>query len=523
MHEADWIRLLRETGSRREFLALSSALTGALALRGMPGRREDWRPRLRQYPFTLGVASGDPTPDRVVLWTRLAPEPHAGGGMPDRRVSVDWELAADESFRRIVRRGSTIASPELAHSVHVELRGLEPARPYWYRFFAGGESSPAGRTFTAPRDDPDEALRFVFCSCQHYEQGLFTAYRHMADEDITLVVHVGDYIYENGPADDQVRRHDSPEIFTLADYRNRYALYKADPDLRMAHAAFPFIVTWDDHEVDNNYAGAAHEGDMSAEDFLRRRAAAYQAYWEHQPLRSENRPRGPDMPLYRRFRFGRNAELNVLDTRQYRTDQPCGDGMKANCTEAEDPRATMLGEAQRRWLFDNLRRRRARWNVLAHQIPIAPVGRIREAGLEQSMDKWAGYIAERDRLLDFFHTQRLPNVMSIVGDVHVNWLSELHTRFYDDAAPVVGTELVATSISSGGDGRDTNEGTAAMLSTNPHVKFFNGQRGYVRCDVTAARWTTAYRVVPTVTQPDSPISTRATFVTEDGRPGAEPA
>jgi alkaline phosphatase D len=439
--------------------------------------------------------------------------------MPSERVAVNWEIAADDGFRRIVRRGSTVATPELAHSVHVEAGDLEPDRTYWYRFNAGGETSPVGRTRTARAAGaaPSE-LRFAFCSCQHFEQGLFTALRHMAEEDIHFVVHLGDYIYEDGPGRNRPRLHVGEEIQSLEDYRRRYALYKGDADLQEAHAAFPFIVTWDDHEVDNNYASTLPEDDMPAAAFLRRRAAAYQAYWEHQPLRATARPRGADSRLYRRLSLG-DLSIFMLDTRQYRTDQPCGDGMKANCAEAANPAATILGAAQRKWLLDGLAASRARWNVIGTQVPIAPLGRVVEGQLELSMDKWSGYQADRDRLLAFLHERRIANPISIVGDVHVNWLAELRTRYDDTSAPVVGTEFVGTSISSGGDGSDAAPANDSTLSANPHVKFFNRQRGYVRCHVTPERWTADYRVVPFVTRPGAPITTRASFVVEDGRPG----
>ena len=521
MKDDSWRRPLYTVPTRREFLVVSGSLAAALALRGLPGTRADARPRLRAYPFTLGVASGDPTSGGFVLWTRLAPDPLNGGGMPESRVTVDWEIATDDDFRQIVRKGSTVATPDLAHAVHAEVSGLEPGRAYWYRFLAGGEASPAGRTRTAPPVDSQEQLRFAFCSCQHYEQGLYTAFRHMADEDLHVVVHLGDYIYEGGPGRDVVRAHPGQEIHTIQDYRNRYAFYKSDENLQAAHSAFPFILTWDDHEVDNNYADGIAEDDQTAEAFLRRRAAAYQAYFEHQPLRASSGPRGADMMLYRRLRFGRVAEFSMLDTRQYRTDQPCGDGMKANCAAVADPDATILGDAQRRWLLDGLAQSRASWNVLATQVPIAPMGRMREGALEQSMDKWSAYQADRDRLLDFLHSQRIRNPVSIVGDVHVNWLSDLRTRYYENSGPVVGAEFVGTSISSGGDGRAVNEGTPQMMETNPHVRFFNGQRGYVRCAVTPSRFTADYRVVEYVTRPGAEVTTKATFVVEDGAGGAE--
>src|SRR5262245_2265884 len=348
--------------NRRRFLLGAGALSG-LALTGQfPAYPQTRPPKFTSDPFSLGVASGDPLLDGVVLWTRLAPDPINGGGMPPTAVTVNWEIAADDGMKEIVQRGSAVASPELGHSVHVEAPGLKPGRWYWYRFMVGDAVSPIGRTRTAPAFNARlDRLRFAFASCQHYEAGYYTAYKHMAEEQLDLVVHLGDYIYEGAPAADRPRKHNSPEIISLEDYRNRYALYKSDPNLKLAHAAFPWIVTWDDHEVDNNYANDVPEDKQSREAFLERRARAYQAYYEHMPLRRSSLPRGPGMRLYRRLRFGDLAEFNVLDTRQYRDDQPCGDGNKPLCPEALNPQATMMGEAQERWLFNNLDRSKALW------------------------------------------------------------------------------------------------------------------------------------------------------------------
>jgi alkaline phosphatase D len=507
-------------GSRRDFLRHSATLTAAISLGGLPGMRGDRGYRAASNPFTLGVASGDPLPDGIVLWTRLAPDPMAGGGMPPTRVAVRWEVARDEAFRVIARSGSTLATPELAHSVHADVRGLEPGRPYWYRFIAGDEVSPVGRTFTAPpaRSAPEQ-LRFAFASCQHYEAGLYTAWSHLAEEDIELVLHLGDYIYEGGIGQDGVRRHDGPMIETLDAYRSRYALYKADPLLQHAHAAFPFVVTWDDHEVVNNYASDYVRG-SAIEHFLRRRAAAYQAYYEHMPLREPALPRGADLQLFRRIGYGDLAAFHVLDTRQYRSAHSCRDGWHADCAEARDPRQTMLGARQREWLERGLVSSGARWNVLAHQVPLAPTGRPRQDVLEQSMDKWAGYVVERDALLRLLHEAPVRNPISIVGDVHQNWLSDLKTEYYREGAPIVGTEFVGTSISSGGDGVDARPTTSEpWTAANPHVHFNNGQRGYVRCTVTPEKWVADFRVVPYVTRPGAPVATRASFVVEDGRRG----
>ncbi len=480
-------------------------------------------------PFTLGVASGDPLPDGVVLWTRLAPDPLAGGGMPPRPVPVDWELAEDESFRRVVRSGTATADPSFAHSVHVEVDGLEPASWYFYRFRAGGAISPAGRTRTAPTGAPDR-LRLAVASCQHYEQGLYTAYQHMAAEDLDLVLHVGDYIYESDTPPDRprLRQHNSTEPVTLDEYRNRYALYKSDPSLQAAHAAFPWIATWDDHDVESNYANLIPElpnpTEGPAQDpragFPARRAAAYQAYYEHLPLRRPQRPKGADLRLYRHLAFGDLADLRVLDTRQYRTDQPCEDGRRApRCAGAFDPAATMTGPAQERWLLDGLSSSRARWRVVPQQLPIFQ--RDFTAGPERAfdMDRWDGYPAARDRILGFIAARQIPDVIVLSGDIHAFFASDLKADYDDASSPTVGAEFVATSISSAGDGFDTTPDDDKLLAESPHVRFHNRRRGYLRCEVTPGLWRTDMRAVDVVTVPGAPVTTKASFVVENGRPG----
>ncbi|HEU4628417.1 MAG TPA: alkaline phosphatase D family protein [Gemmatimonadaceae bacterium] len=515
------------SSSRRDFLALSARLSGLVAIGALPAGRALAALRTAAYPFTLGIASGDPLPDGVVLWTRLAPEPLApGGGMPPTPVGVRWEVARDEQFRQVVRRGEAAARPELAHAVHVEVDGLEPGRVYWYRFISGGEASPVGRTRTAPAPGARvDRLDVAFTSCQNYQNGFYTAHRHLSAEDVALVVHLGDYIYESGVDPRMPRQHEGPEVATLDAYRARYAHYKLDPDLQAAHAAFPWIVTPDDHEVSNNYAGV-HPTPRYALDptqFLQRRAAAYQAYYEHVPLRRTAAPHGPDAQLYRRLALGGLATVHVLDTRQYRTDQPCDEGTVVDCPGARDPNATIMGAAQSRWLQEGLAASTARWNVLANQVPIAPVARRTEQGLAQSMDKWAGYLHDRQLLTEFLRDRRIVNPVFVSGDVHVNWLSDVKVDYEDPRAPVVATEFVDTSISSGGNGSDGGRYAERMMAANPHVKFYNGQRGYLRCAITPERWTTDYRVVPYVDRPGAPVSTRASFVVEAGRPGAVPA
>jgi alkaline phosphatase D len=506
--------------NRRRFLLGAGALSG-LALTGQfPAYPQTRPPKFTSDPFSLGVASGDPLLDGVVLWTRLAPDPLNGGGMPPTAVTVNWEIAADEGMKEIVQRGSAVASPELGHSVHVEAPGLKPGRWYWYRFMVGDAVSPIGKTRTAPAFNARlDRLRFAFASCQHYEAGYFNAYKHMAEEQLDLVVHLGDYIYEGAPGADRPRKHNSPEIISLEDYRNRYALYKSDPNLKLAHAAFPWIVTWDDHEVDNNYAGDVPEDKQSREAFLERRAHAYQAYYEHMPLRRSSLPRGSDMRLYRRLRFGDLAEFNVLDTRQYRTDQPCGDGNKPVCPEMLNPQATMMGAEQEQWLFNNLNKSRVLWNIIANQVMMATWDSAPGTEQRLSMDKWGAYPAALNRFMSFLRRRKPSNPVVITGDIHSNWVADLKADFNDPGSAVVGTEFVGTSITTGGDGMDMRPDVERQMGENPHIKFYNAQRGYVRCDINPKRWQTDFRIVAAVTKPDQPISTRASFVVENGKPG----
>lgn len=479
------------------------------------------RPKFSAYPFQLGVASGDPTPDGVALWTRLAPQPLLGGGMPPDAVEVSWQVAEDEAMSRVVRQGAAIADPAWAHSVHVEVEGLQPDRWYWYWFKAGGEVSPKGRTRTMPAAGATvDRLRFAFASCQKYESGYYTAYEHMTRENLDLVFHLGDYIYEKAAHADAVRPHHLREAVTLEDYRARYALYKSDPALQVAHAMAPWILTWDDHEVSNNYANAIpqHPEKMTRAQFLQRRAAAYQAYYEHMPLRRSAQPIGPDMLLYRRIEYGRLASFHVLDTRQYRTDQPEGDGTKPPSPVLLDPHGTIMGDRQRQWLFDGLEHSAVAWNVVAQQVLMARVDLKPGPEVGYSMDKWTGYEYERRRLIRHFHDRRIVNPVVLSGDFHRNFANNLIADFDDLDSQSVATEFVGTSITSDGDGEDRPKRTEALLRENPFVKFFNGERGYVRCEVTSKVWRADFRTVPYVSRRGAPLVTRASFVVESGRP-----
>ncbi len=517
------LQLIRRL-DRRDFLQVAGAFSLA-SLAARPALGIVRKATFAADPFTLGVASGDPSDDGFVLWTRLAPDPLNGGGMNPEAVQVRWEVATDDAMQSIVQQGEVTASADWAHSIHVEVAGLKPNRPYWYRFTAGDAISPVGRARTAPaRDAALDKLRFSFASCQHYETGYYYAYRDMIAEEQDLIVHLGDYIYEGPMQQGRLRAHIGGEIDSLEEYRNRYALYKSDPDLKAAHAHCPWLVTWDDHEFDNNYANDHSEkSDVNPVDFLQRRARSYKAYYEHMPLRKSQLPSGPDLQLYRSVVFGNLAEFQVLDTRQYRTPQPCGDGNKPLCDEVFSKDATMLGRAQEDWLTSGLSKSTAKWNVLAQQVMMGRVDRNPEEGVAMSMDQWAGYDVPRTRLLSWLRDHQISNPVVLTGDIHSNWVNDLKPNFDNVNEQPVATEFVGTSISSGGDGVQARKDTAGVLRDNPFVKFYNAERGYVRCTITPTQWLSDYRVVTNVTQPTFEALSRAEFVVESGKAGATQA
>lgn len=459
------------------------------------------------------------------MWTRLAPEPYEPmGGLPFAAYPVQWQLAADESFTQLVRDGTTFARPEYGHSVHIDVRGLRPDRQYFYRFRSGDHLSPTGRTRTAPAPSATtDRLRFAFASCQSYTDGYYPAYRHLAAEDVDVVFFLGDYIYENAVNSVGGNRHDARlglsdtfalPLDTLDLYRMRYALHRTDPDLQAAHAAFPWVLTWDDHEVQDDYAAGVSRFEPPAGDFLIQRANAYRAYWENQPLRRPQRPAGPDARLYRRLRFGDLAAVHVLDTRQYRSDQACGDGLRAGCGERDDPSRTLLGRPQRDWLVNGVTAAGTRWNMVAQQVMMAE---CRDERDRLDMDKWDGYTADRRRVLEV--AGRVPGTFVITGDIHANYAADLPLEFGHPQAPPVAVELIGTSISSGGSGSDSTPLLDQQRSLNPHLRFVNSQRGYVRCELTRTTLRADYRVVSGISAPWSPISTRASYVSERDHPG----
>jgi len=511
--------------ARRRFLTLTGAATALAFGANLPGNASASGGPLPSDPFTLGVASGDPLPDAVVIWTRLAPSPFEPlGGMPYHAVGVEWQVASDERFRHVERSGTATARAEYGHSVHVDVRGLRPGRRYWYRFRAGRHLSPVGRTRTAPaRGQRTAQLSLAVGSCQSWPDGYYTAHRHLAAEDVDAVVFLGDYLYEYGISaagglrnltalvPDQFRT----EADTLDRYRLQYALYKSDPDLQAAHQSAPWIVTWDDHEVQDNYAGLVSKDSAPVEDFLVRRANAYRAYWEHLPLRSPA-PQGPDFMLYRRLTFGRLAELNVLDTRQYRSDQASGDGWKTDSDARRDPARTFAGAQQRQWLLDGLGASHATWNLLANQVVMSRMDLDPTAGDLYNMDAWDGYAAEQQAMVAGLAANRDRNPVVLTGDVHAAYAFDMKT---DPTAQTFGVELVATSISSGGNGQEISANGQKFLSANPHLKMVDERRGYIVVRLTERELRADYRVVPYIDRTGAPVTTVKSFAVEAGNPG----
>ncbi|MFE1285212.1 alkaline phosphatase D family protein [Streptomyces sp. NPDC058751] len=504
---------------RRRFLTASATVLGAAASAQLwlPGTARAAETPLPEGVFSLGVASGDPLPDAVVLWTRLAPDPLNGGGMPDRTVPVEWEIAEEARFRKPVRRGTAYARPEYGHSVHVDVRGLRADRAYWYRFRADGQVSPTGRTRTAPHPyRAGGSLRVALASCQNWQNGYFTPYADMLEQDPDVVLFVGDYIYESPPSATAVRRHEGTgEPYTLVQYRNRYAQYRSDPHLAAMHANAPWVVTFDDHEVDNDFAGEIpQDPDKQTHDaFTARLAAAYQAYYEHMPVRATAIPDGPHIRMYRRLDFGRLARLNVLDTRQFRSDQ-------ATSQEgAQDPSLTMLGAAQKEWLLRGMHRSPARWNLVASQIMMAETDLQVGEGKLWYYDAWDGYQAERNALMGEFADIRNPVVLT--GDRHLTMISDLKADFADPESEVVGAEFVGTSIASGGDQDQVafHKQWDPRMPDNPHWKFIDAHRGYHLFDVRRDGIDAQVRVAETVLRPDAASSVLARLRVDDGKPG----
>ncbi len=532
-----------------------AAITAATSALWLPGSARG-QPKFTSNPFALGVASGSPTHDSVVLWTRLLlqGESHqslpgaSGASLGKEAITVRWEVAHDDQFIRIAQSGQSIASPELAHSVHAEVAGLQADRWYFYRFMAGDAISPVGRTRTFPAPDAVVAkLRLAFASCQRWEHGYFSAWRHMAQERLDFVMFLGDYLYEYPGAANAVRTPPASAsggwVTSLDDYRQRHALYKSDADLQAMHAACPWLMTWDDHEVQNDYAGV-QAGFSSALDpsspanFAARRAAAYQAYYEHMPIRAsaltqaiQGLAGGAEMRIYSRVDYGRLASFYLLDDRQYRDPQPCAKDGKlgsntfdpASCADWRDPKRSLLGARQEAWLEGSFSRSGPSWNVLGQQTLFGQRGF--KPRPEQLMwnDGWDGYPAARQRVTDSLRKSRVTNAVMLGGDVHENWVGHVKADYADNRSANVGVEFCGTGITSRS-GNQSRKVVDGWLAENPHFVFAdNKAKGYGVCEFTPAKLTTTLRVVDDVAHKDTRIATLASFAVQAGRAQLERA
>lgn len=514
---------------RRKVLAGSFWMAAAVALPSATTVAANLAPRFKRYPFTLGVASGYPTSSTVVLWTRLALEPLSpDGGMTPEVIAVAYEIASDESFAHIVQSGRVWAEPEWAHSVHVDVMGLQPGRTYWYRFHAGDATSPVGRCWTAPPFGQSPArLRIAVASCQQYEQGYYTAYRHIADDNTDLVMHVGDYIYESNFYGERVRQHNSSECYSLTDYRLRHSLYRLDGNLQAAHAQCPWLFVTDDHEVDNDYAGDISEEDDDPRLFLARRAVAYKAYYEHMPLPRRALPYGPDMRLYASLACGDLASFHMLDSRQYRSPIPCPrPGTRGanrvyadECLALPDAQRSMLGAKQEQWLHAQLVNSRARWNLMAQGVVVAHCDEDPGPRERYWTDSWNGYPAARARLLESIASSKAQNPVVLGGDIHAFVATDLRLNANDNKSPVVASELVTTGISSRGPDAQM---LANMAASGPDFILADGrQRGYLRIDLTADVLKADLIGMDSVQVPQSPGRVSRTLVLENAVKGLQ--
>ncbi|WP_189311302.1 alkaline phosphatase D family protein [Streptomyces brasiliensis] len=494
-------RPARQGSSRRNFLIMSGAAAAATAVGAATATpalaattgTSPGIGHFSSYPFSLGVASGDPLPDSVILWTRIAPEPLViGSGMPDRPVPVHWQVADDEAFTEIVREGEIFARPENNHAVHVDVRGLRPDRWYFYRFRCGSELSPVGRTRTLPAPGASVAsFTVTHLSCQNWAVGYFTALRYMAEDSIDLALHLGDYIYEgaiSGPVRDGA---DVPDAIRAAchsvdEYRLRYSLYKTDPDLQAAHAAYPWAIVWDDHEVSNDYAGGVDHGPAQ----LARRTAGYKAWWENTPTRVDP-PVGADERIYRRFAVGSLVQFDLLDSREYRI----GDN---------DPLVSKLGDEQEAWLIDGINAYDTTWNV---------------AAVGQQLGGVNANSPTRNRIYKAYYDRSVAPVI-LAGDLHWTIASDALLAIPDASSPIVGEQFIVTSITSTGDGPGS-QATKDGWMKFPWVKYVDGYRGYIRSTFTPSGVYSTQRDVRFVTRPNAPVWDAQNFFIDPKKPGIQ--
>ncbi|MFF7183220.1 alkaline phosphatase D family protein [Streptomyces sp. NPDC008121] len=510
---------------RRRTIVKAAAATSLFStvIQGSPSFAEE------APAFLHGVASGDPLPDGVLLWTRITPTAAASAGSGiGPEVNVAWEISRNAAFQPVAATGVVKATPAADHTVKVDVRGLQHSTTYFYRFVVGAVQSPVGQTRTAPLYESSTPLRFGVVSCANWEAGYFSAYRHIAAcNDLDAVVHLGDYIYEYASGvypetADVVRKH-APvhEITTLADYRARHAKYKTDPDLQALHRAHAVVAIWDDHEfADDAWSGGAIDHTPEeAGDWAARVSAAKQAYFEWMPVR-------PSIAgtVYRKLRFGKLADLNLLDLRSFRSQQAStGSGT------VDQPGRTITGRAQLDWLKSSLSDSKALWKFVGTSVMISPVAfgslparllspivemlGLPKDGLAVNTDQWDGYTSDRRELLAHISGQGVSNTVFLTGDIHMAWANDvpLDAATYP-VSPSVATEFVVTSVTA--DNLDDTLhvpahsvsllANAAIRSSNSHVKWLDmDSHGYAILDVTEAHAQMDYYAISDKTRRDA--------------------
>ena len=490
----------------------SSAASTSVAPTTSPVPQTD----LTSDPFTLGVASGDPTDQSVILWTRLAVDSLNGGGMPAQDIEVLWEVSSTDTFDDIVSSGLATAEERFGHAVHIDVPLSTGESIVFYRFRIGDYVSPIGKTRLSSPSGSTTPIKVAAVSCQNYTDGFYNAYADLVEQSPDLVTFLGDYIYESGVGTldaTTVRLHNSDEIKDLVAYRNRYALYRSDPLLQAAHAECPWVITWDDHEVENNYANLTPQDSADAEGHAARRAAAYQAWWEHMPVRL-GPPTDESLTIYRQFSWGDLLNLLVVDGRQYRDDQACGDAVLSTqpaCDEALDPARTMLGAEQEKWFSENINDTTKVWNVMANQTVMTD---IRLGAAVLNYDQWDGYAPDRNRILSDVVDQGVENFVVLTGDIHLAGVGQL--TIDSNPTTAMGAEFVSTSISSSGNVSTDTEGLLIALPNIIDAE--TSHRGYTLHTLTANDWTAEYRIVDNNLVEGSTTSVWKTFKVTAGSP-----
>lgn len=515
---------------RRRFLSGLAMASAAASINSV------WRgsaiaatPKFINDPFSLGVASGDPTADGFVLWTRLAPNPLDTEAFTQDLVEVLVEVAEDEKFTKIVRRQTEIARPDNAHSIHAEINGLAPNRPYFYRFRTAGIASDVGMTKTAQMiGSPLDKFKFAWTSCAHYEQGFYTAYADIVKQNPDLILGLGDYIYEVSYGA-QLRRMPVEEASSLSDYRLIYGATKMDKDLKEAHRIAPWLFIWDDHEVANDYQGDVGKvfPGQDPKDFVLRKRAAYKAFFEHLPLRSRSRFDAINrMRIYGQSTHGNLLEFTLLDTRQYRDRAACPrDGYyeaqlvsRTTCTELADKNRTILGSRQERFVSENFMRGNAKWSVLVQPTLFGSIIQKDNKGDPAAFtDGWSGFEPARQKLIDMMQKRKNDSSCVVIGgDMHAFFAGDVKTDYFNPNSEAVAVEFVGGSITSKSYNYDR---FMKMMPDNPHLKFFDDRtNGYGLVELDAKKMDVKLRHTPSTWKRDAGFFNLKHYVVENGMP-----